>query len=141
MTDPSDAIYKAFYSQLNGITYSGSAVGCYTFAPGDKTKPYMILDNPVIEEVGTKDRAIFDITINVKVYDYSTSRVSTTNAVDDIGNSIINTILTTISERISVTGYDVIDVQLDNVIIPPAEINEKSIIRTKHIRFNLIMEA
>jgi len=140
MTDLSSALYTAFYSALNTISYGGSTIGCYSFAPNDAEMPYIVLDNPIYIENGTKDRALFDTTINVKIYDASDSREATTNAIDAIGNSVINTILTTITERISLSGYATVDVKLDNVVILSPEMTETQAIWIKIIRFRLIIE-
>ena len=140
MTDPTSAIFTAFYGALSPLTYGGSTIGCYTFAPNDAAMPYMILEQINYTDVGPKDRAIFEVTINVRIYDSSNSREATTNGIDTIGNSVINTILTTIGERLAVSGYDTIDVRLDNNLVLPAEVNETGVIFGKIIRFRLILE-
>lgn len=91
MKDPSEDIRQWLYDILNlTVSYSGVHVPCYSFAPVNSTKPFIILGEQYMEaDVSVKDKSITENSISIEIYAAYSGNDATYKLINSVANDII----------------------------------------------------
>jgi len=141
MKDPSGLIRTWIYGVLNTkVTYGGSAVPVYSFAPKDAAMPYILLAGQTgsseLEE-STKDTYITRHSITIEIYASGTGNRASYVPVNTISDSVVQLVRT--RTKITITGYNVVSIVFDSSLTD-AYISDTNTITLKVLNFTLIME-
>lgn len=138
MKDPTGAIRTWLFGVLNGtISYSGSVVPVYSFAPKDQTMPYMLIaEQSATREDGTKNDYISRHNVTLEIYSTHSGNDASYVPVNTIADSALQLIRT--RNTVSMTGYTVVAVTFDGALTGTID-NDTSIVIYKIININLII--
>lgn len=147
MKDASGVIRQWLYDNLKGITYSGSSVPVYSFAPKDAAMPYIIIGDMLSTgEEGTKDTYIIGYDYTVEIWSSFTGNSASYIAVDNIANQIAEKIRT--GPEIVFSGsnplpafgdFNCIRIELTNMLTDKFLMDNKIVIY-KSLSVNFLME-
>lgn len=147
MKDPCDDIRDWIYTSLSGnISYGGSVVPVYSFAPSNASMPYIIIgEHAGIGESGAKDCYMWDITTELQIYTgFSPSKAGYV-PVNAITNSIMGILgfrATTYGREegsVAMNNFNVIKVSFGDFSTNRELIDDKIVI-SKFINLNLTVE-
>ena len=141
MKDASDQIREWAYAVLNGtITYGGSVVPVYSFAPKDQTFPYMVIAEHMMTGEGesTKDAYLTGHEITIEIYTESIGNDASYVPANTIADSALQ-LLRTRTKVTGITGYNTISVVTDNMITERI-LTDRNIIIYKSINIRLLLE-
>jgi hypothetical protein len=141
MKDPSDNIRTWLYGVLNTtVSYGGSVVPVYSFAPKDAAMPYILLagqsSSSELDE-STKDCYINKHSFTIEIYSSHTGNDATYKAVNTISNSVLVLVRTRTAPTIS--GFTVISVVLDSMLTDMMDFDTK-IVAIKILNLTMIIE-
>jgi len=149
MKDPCDDIRDWMYSTLNNaVSYGGSVVPVYSFAPSGYAEPYIIIgDHEAAESRPAKDTYLWEVQTTIEIY---TTFEQATNASYLPVNSISDQILKLLVQR-AYGGYGVEDggVTFNNfnlVVCRPVgmrterRISDTSVMIYKELNINQLLE-
>ena len=137
MKDPSGAIRTWLYGVLNGtVSYSGSVVPVYSFAPKDAAMPYMLIaEQSGGPDEGTKDCHITDQQVTLEIYTSHTGNDASYVPVNTISNTALQLIRTR-TKVTGLTGFNVVACVLDGTITDRFILDNKIVI-IKVLNFTL----
>ena len=141
MKDPSGLVRSWLYTLLNtNVSYGGSAVPVYSFAPKDAAMPYILLAQQSTGPEGnhsTKDSYVTDHSVTIEVYSSHKGNDASYVPVNTISNLLLQ--LVRVRTSITIAGYNVVSLVLDNTITDNFLMDDEIIIM-KVLNFTLIIE-
>ena len=139
MKDPSGSIRTWLFGILDeNVSYGGSDVPVYSFAPKDATMPYILLGGQSSPgEEGPKDAYISTQNFTVEVYTSNLGNDGSYIPCDTIASSILQ--LVRLRTAITISGYNVISLTFDNMITDAIDV-ETEIVIYKIMYFTMIIE-
>jgi len=141
MKDASGLIRTWLFGVLNGqISYGGSVVPVYSFAPKDAAMPYILLAGQSAGselDESTKDCYINKHTFTIEIYSSHTGNDASYVPINTISDSVLQKVRTRTAPTIS--GYTVISVVMDSMVTDMMDFETK-IVAIKILNFTMIIE-
>jgi len=150
MKDPSDNIRDYVYNVLYGtVSYGGSYVPVYSFAPKDATYPHIVIGEQqmLTEEPSPKDDWITEHSVTIEIWDSYSGNDASYVKVNTIANSVTQLLRTrtmTLSGSggqtiAGITGFNLISLTVENMITDRF-LWDNQIVIYKSLNIKLVLE-